>query len=119
MVQRRQSFHYLPRLQAHCDDLAEEADDVFGVVGAVGVVGDAAAFVGAHLVLVNHPFEGGTVAETVLIRLGQDAVQREEVVGGERGLVLGEAHHLANGLWQSPHTESGLNVQASGSHGKK
>jgi len=90
--QRRQTLHHRHRLQAHRDDLGEEADDVFGVVEAVRVVGDAAAFVGAHLVLVNHPFEGGTVAETVLRGLGRDAVQREEVVVGERGLVFGEAH---------------------------
>ena len=68
--QRRQTFHHLHRFQTHGDDLTEEAGDVFGVVGAVGVVGDAAAFVGAHLVLVNHPFEGGTVAETVFKVLG-------------------------------------------------
>jgi hypothetical protein len=36
IVQRRQRLHHLHRLQAHRDDLAEEADDVFGGVGAVG-----------------------------------------------------------------------------------
>ena len=59
MLQWRQRPHHRHGVQAHGDDLAEEADDVFGVVRAVGVVGDAAASVGAHLVLVNHPFEGG------------------------------------------------------------
>ena len=33
----RQAVDDLHRLEAHADDLADEADDVFGVVGAVGV----------------------------------------------------------------------------------
>ena len=36
------------------------------VVGAVGVVDDAAAFVGSDAVLVDDPFEGGAVAEAVV-----------------------------------------------------
>jgi hypothetical protein len=39
--------------EAEADDLAEEADDVFGVVGAVGVESDAAAWVFGDLVLVD------------------------------------------------------------------
>ena len=34
-----------------------------GIAGAVGVVDDAAAFVGVDAVLVDDPFEGGAVAE--------------------------------------------------------
>ena len=45
--------------------LAEQAQDVLRVVGAVGVVDDAAALVGLDAVLVDHPFEGGAVAEAV------------------------------------------------------
>jgi len=60
--------------------LADEADDVFGVVGAVGVAGDAAAFVGGHLVLIDDPIEGGAVAEAVVEDLGRDAFQGEGVV---------------------------------------
>lgn len=36
------------------------------VVGAVGVVGDAAALVGFGAVLVDDPFEGGAGAEAVV-----------------------------------------------------
>ena len=39
------------------------AQDVFGIAGAVGVVDDAAAFVGVDAVLVDDPFERGAVAE--------------------------------------------------------
>jgi hypothetical protein len=45
------------------DDLANEAEDVLGVVFAVGVVDDAGAFVGGDLILVDYPFEGGAVAD--------------------------------------------------------
>ena len=48
------------------DDLADEAEDVFGSVFAVGVVDDAGAFVGGDLVLVDDPIEGGAVAEAVV-----------------------------------------------------
>ena len=82
------------RLQADGDDLADQADDVFAVVGAVGVVGDAAALVGRDLVLVDDPLQGRAVAEAVFEGLGRDAGQREEVVVDERGLVLAEAHLL-------------------------
>ena len=50
-------------LEAEVDDLGGQADDVLGVVGAVGVAGDVGAFVGGHLILVDDPVEGGTVAE--------------------------------------------------------
>ena len=36
------------------------------IVGAVGVVGDAAAFVGADLILVDDPFERGAIAQPIL-----------------------------------------------------
>lgn len=39
--------------------LPDEAEDVFGVVFAVGVVGDAAAFVGGDLVSIDDPLQGG------------------------------------------------------------
>ena len=47
--------------QAYGDYLAYEADYVFGVFFAVGVVDYAAAFVGGDLVLVDDPFEGAAV----------------------------------------------------------
>ena len=48
------------------DDLADEAEDVLGVVVSVGVVDDVGALVGGDLVLVDDPFEGGAVAEAVV-----------------------------------------------------
>src|SRR5437762_4681661 len=52
---RRQALNDLYRFEADADDLADEADDVFGVFRAVGIGGDAGAFVGADLVLVDDP----------------------------------------------------------------
>ena len=78
--QLRQPRHDLDRLQADADHLADEAHDVLRVVGAVGVVDDAAAFVGFEAVLVDHPFEGGAVAEAVGEGFGGNTVEDEEVV---------------------------------------
>ena len=61
----RQPSHYLYRFQADAHDLADEADDVFFVVGAVGVGADAAAFVGLDAVLVDDPLQGAAVTEPV------------------------------------------------------
>ena len=65
-AQSRQRPHDLHGFQTQADDLAEQAHDVLGVVGAVGVVDDAAALVGLDAVLVDDPVEGGAVAETVV-----------------------------------------------------
>ena len=65
-----------------------------GVVGAVGVVGDAAPGVGGDLVLVDDPIEGGAVAEFVGEDLRGDALQGEEVVVDEGGFVRGEFHFV-------------------------
>jgi hypothetical protein len=46
--------------------LADEADDVFFIVGVVGVAGDAAALVDADLVLIDDPIEAAAVAEAVV-----------------------------------------------------
>ena len=58
----RQPAHNPHRLQTHPHDLAHQADDVFGVVGPVGVAGDAGAFVGFDAVLVDDSFDGTAVA---------------------------------------------------------
>ena len=60
---------------ADAGDLAEEADDVFGIIRAVGVGADAGAFVFGDLVLVDDPFEGGAVAEAVVEGGGRDAAE--------------------------------------------
>jgi uncharacterized membrane protein len=46
----RQCLHNLYRLQAYSDDLADETNAVFAVVGAVEIVDDATAFIGRDLV---------------------------------------------------------------------
>jgi hypothetical protein len=48
---------------------------VFGIVGAVGVVGDAAAFVGADLILVDDPVERGAIAQPLLKHFGRNSTQ--------------------------------------------
>ncbi len=62
--------------EADADDLADEADDVFGVVG-VGVGADAGAGVFGDAVLIDHPLKCGPVAEAVFEYLGRDAGQGE------------------------------------------
>ena len=62
------------------------------VVLAVGVVDDAGAFVGGDLVLVDDPLERGAIAEAVVEGGGRDAVEGEEVVVDEAGLVFRELH---------------------------
>ena len=58
--------------------------------------------------MVNHPFEGGTVAETVVVSLGRDAIEGEEVVIEQRGLVAGELR-----LFDTP-IELGVGLFATG-----
>lgn len=77
---------------ADSDDLADEADDVFGVVGVVGVARDAAAFVGADLVLVDDPIEVAAVAEVVVEDRGRDFSECQRLVDFEGGFVFGEPH---------------------------
>jgi hypothetical protein len=80
--------------EADADDLAEEADGVFGVGGAVGVGADAGAGVFGDAVLVDHPFDGGAVAEAVFVGFGRDAGEGERRIDDDRGFVLAEAHAL-------------------------
>jgi hypothetical protein len=46
--------------------LANQADDIFFIIGVVGVAGDAATFVGVDLVLVDYPIQRAAVAEAVV-----------------------------------------------------
>ncbi len=57
-------------VEAEADHLGEEAADVSGVVGAVGVEADASAGVFGGPVLVDNPFEGAGVAEAVVEGVG-------------------------------------------------
>ena len=88
----REACHDLYGFQADGYYFADEAEDVLKVVGAVGVVDDAASAVGFDVVLVNDPFEVGAVAETVVEGGGGDVVESEEAVVGELLFVFGEWH---------------------------
>jgi len=61
------SLHDLESFQTHGDDLGDETEDVRRIVFAIGIVGDAAAFVRRGLVLVDDPFEGGAIAKAVSV----------------------------------------------------
>lgn len=80
--------------EADGDDLADEADYVFGVAGAVWVVDYAGAGVGGDSVLVDYPLEGAAVAQAVLLDFGRDAGEGQESVVAELGFVFGEGHFL-------------------------
>ena len=62
-----------------------------GIVGAVGVVGDAAAFVGGDLVLVDDPFKSGAIAKAVFVGFGRDVGEGQKLVVGELSFVLATA----------------------------
>jgi len=78
--------------EADCDYLTDQADSIFGVVGAVRVVDYAAAFVCGDLVLVDDPFQGAAVAEAVFVDFGRDAAQGQEAVVLDLGFVFGQGH---------------------------
>ena len=46
--------------------LTNQPHDVLRIIRAVGIVGDAAAFVGADLILIDDPFERGAIAQPIL-----------------------------------------------------
>lgn len=50
---------------------------------SAGVAGDAGAFIGVDLVLIDDPFEGGAVAERVVEDFGWDACEGDGVVDDE------------------------------------
>jgi hypothetical protein len=90
------------------DDLGDEAEDVVGVVGTVGVVDDAGAGVGGDAVLVDDPIEGGAVAEAVVECSGGDAAKEKEVVVAEFGFVFGELTQRASLRTRLPLARRGL-----------
>jgi len=105
-----QGFHEFNCFQAHANDLADEAHDVFGVVGAVGVGADAAVLVFRHLVLVNHPFERAAIAQAVFKGLGWDAAKRQGIVYFERAVVFREAHFILDAIGER-NRSAGLEVR--------
>ena len=90
-AERREGGYDADGFEADADDLADEAEDVAWVVGAVGVGG---VF---DLVLVDDPFEGGAGAEAVIEGLGRDAGEGDGRVDLE-GLAVGGELHLEDAL---------------------
>jgi hypothetical protein len=68
-------LHKLDRLKTHCNYLSNQPRNVLRIICAVGVVGDAAAFVGADLVLVDDPVERGAIAQPILKYFGRNSTQ--------------------------------------------
>jgi hypothetical protein len=83
LFQFRQFFHNLHRLHTYRYHLFNQAHNVFRIIGPVGVIGDAAAFVGFDAVLVNNPIESRAVAEAIFKDFGGNAGEGEEVVVDE------------------------------------
>lgn len=79
--------------------MADKADDVFFIIRVVGVAGDAAAFVGADLVLVDDPIEGAAIAEAVVEDFGWNFRECEQNRRDWRARsVAGTSSRLSNSL---------------------
>ena len=88
----RQALHNPRGFQAHLDHLPDQADDIFRIVGAVGVGFDAAKFVLGHLILIDDPIERAAVPEPIFKRLLGNAGERQRWVDAQFGLVLAQPH---------------------------
>lgn len=74
------------------DHLADEANDVFGIVLAVGIVDDAGTLVSGDAVLIDGPFKGAAVAQPVFVNLRRNPAEGQKAVVLKLGFVFGEAH---------------------------
>ena len=88
-LERITGLHDIHRLQADCDHLADEAHDVLRVIRAVRIVDNAAALVGADLVLIDDPVQGRTIAQAVFEDFGRNPAESQEIVVDKLRLVLG------------------------------
>ncbi len=91
-VERRERCNDLLGFEGDGNDLAKEADDIARVILAVRIVDDAGAGVGGDAILVDHPLEGGAVAEAVVEGSGGDTAEGKEIVVAELGSVFRELH---------------------------
>ena len=99
-AKRGQSLHNRHRLHAHPHHPLDQIDNItFVVAVAVGVAGDAAALVGADLILIDHPIQRGTVAEPILEGFHRDIFQRQCAVPSEPPVRVVNADQLAQ--WTS------------------
>ena len=71
-LQTREVFNDLSGFETDGDDLPYQTQNILRVIVPIGIVGDAAAFVGGDLILIDDPFEGGTVAEAVVVGFFRD-----------------------------------------------
>ena len=97
--QFRQLLHHFHRLQPYGDDAEEEFQWILGVLHGfggpeVGVVGDAAVFVGGDGLALHDPFEGGLAVDDVVVGGERDVFEGDEVVVNDGGFVV---HILAAG----------------------
>ena len=100
-IQRRQAVHDLLSFQAHSYHALKQLQWVLGVahgfVGpVVGVVDDAAGFVGAHGLALHHPVQRGLAVDHIVPCRLRDALEGDAVVVDDGALValLGELHLL-------------------------
>ena len=95
LLQIWQAADEIHSLDADGDDLADKAEDVLLVVGAVRVADDLlrVGLVSLNPVLVDHPFQRRPVAEAVLGDFGWDAFKREIAVVRQRSLVFRVSRH--------------------------
>ena len=75
--------------------LTDEARNGLRIIRLVGVVDNAAPFVGADLILVDDPVQRRAVAQLVVVDFQWDAGQGEEIVVDEAAFVLA---HLTLGM---------------------
>lgn len=92
--QRRRVPYSLNRLKTYVNCLPDQSHDVFGIIGAVRVVDNDAAYVRLHPVPVAYPRQRWAVAQAVGEGFGRDAVQGQESVVAQLRSVFGEAHLL-------------------------
>jgi len=94
LLQFRQSLHNLHRLHTHRHHFFDQPHNVFGIIGAVRIVRDAAALVGFDTILVYDPVESGTVTEAVFKGFGGNAAEGQKLVVDDLDFVFGEFHLL-------------------------
>src|SRR5262249_10961589 len=88
----RQCLHQSHRLYAHCHHPTNQPHDVLFVVGAIRVTGDAAALIGADLILVDHPLQRGSVAQAILEALRWNVGESQTII------VSGNIQHCSSSM---------------------
>jgi hypothetical protein len=71
----KEQLHKLDGLKTHCNYLSNQPHNVLRIIIAIGVVGTAAALVGADLILIDDPIERGAIAQPILKHFGWNSTQ--------------------------------------------